>query len=332
MSHSNAPPRRSANGWADPPMSERQPNRPTRGTVSGRVADAFDRHLPVLMLLPAVVLVVGVLLYPVAWAVKLSLFETPITNLDRQTFVGLSNYAAILGDPFFRRVARNTLVFVGGSVVGQVGIGLALALLLDADWPGERLTRLFRATYVVPWATTGVVVAYSWQFMFDTRTGLVNTVLRWLGVAQPPAWLGSVEWAMAAVVVANVWRGVPFSLVIQTSGLQRVPAALTEAARLGGASRLQTVRHVTLPLVRPFVAMNLLLVTLFTLNVFDVVLVMTGGGPLESTEVLALTMYETAFQLGEFGRAAALAVVLFALNLLLVTGYVLAFGLGRDDP
>ncbi|MFB6219889.1 MAG: carbohydrate ABC transporter permease [Halolamina sp.] len=308
-------------------MSEKQPPRPT-----GRVAAALDRHLPVLMLLPAVLLVLGVLLYPLAWAIKLSVFQTSITNLDSQTFVWFANYVAVLTDPLFGRVVRNTLVFVGGSVVGQVGIGLALALLLDADWPGQRLTRLFRATYVVPWATTGVVVAYSWQFVFAPRAGLVNTALRWLGVAQPPAWLQSVEWAMAAVVVANVWRGVPFSLVIQTSGLQRVPAALTEAARIGGASRLQTVRHVTLPLVRPFVAMNLLLVLLFTLNVFDIVLVMTGGGPLESTQVLALHMYETAFQLGRFGRAAALAVVLFALNLLLVTGYVLTFGVGRGEP
>lgn len=127
-------------------MKEREPNRARPAQLRSHAVDALDRHLPVLMLLPAVLLVLGVLLYPIAWAIKLSLFETSITNIDNQTYVGLAHYAAVLDSPFFRRVAWNTLVFVGGSVVGQVGIGLALALLLDADWPGERLTRFFRAT------------------------------------------------------------------------------------------------------------------------------------------------------------------------------------------
>lgn len=280
-----------------------------------RALEAVDRRLPYLLVTPALLLLAALVVYPVVRAVELSLHEVALLSLDARTYVGLGNYRALLGDPTFARVVENTVVFVGASVVGQFGIGLGLALLLDRRWLDDRLERLFRTAFLLPWATTGVVVAYSWQVMFDARLGLVNGFLRWVGVANPPAWLGSVEWAMVAVVIANVWRGLPFSVVFQSSGLQSVPARLYEAADVGGASALQQLRHVTLPLLRPFLAMNVVLVTLFTLNVFDIIYVMTGGGPLESTEVLALHMYDTAFDLGRFGRGNAIAVVLFALNL-----------------
>lgn len=291
-----------------------------------RFFDALDRRAPYLMLAPALSLLATFVLYPVLSAVRLSLYRVQLVNLGDQTFVGLANYRAVFADPLFHRVLWNTLVFVGASVVGQVGIGLVLALLLDGDWPGRRLTEAFRGTFVLPWATTGVIVAYSWMFMFDARLGLVNGALRLLGVASPPAWLDAVGWAMVALVVANVWRGVPFSLIFQTSGLRSVDRPLYDAAAVGGATRLQTIRHVTLPLLRPFVLMNLVLVTLFTVNVFDLVLVMTGGGPLETTTVLSLHMYETAFELGRFGRANALAVVLFAVNLATVAAFLALLG------
>ena len=291
-------------------------------SIVERVHEAIDRRLPYLMLAPALALVAGVVCYPVVWAVKLSLHEASVYALDAQTFVGLDNYRAILGDPRVARVVRNTAVFVGASVLGQFALGLGLAVALDGDRVGDRLARLFRTTYVLPWAVTGVVVGYSWQFVFEPRVGLANEALRLLGVAAPPDWLGSVGWAMVAVVVANVWQGTPFSFVFLSSALSSVDDRLYEAAAVGGASRLQAIRHVTLPNLRPFVAMNLLLITLFTVNVFDVVFVMTGGGPLGSTEVLSLFMFETAFEEGRFGVASALAVVLFAANAVAVGGYL----------
>lgn len=300
-----------------------------RAPRGDRWVDVADRYAPYVLLAPAVGLLVAFLVYPVALALQLSLFEVRLVDLGEQTFVGLGNYAALLGSSTFHRVMWNTLAFVGASVLGQAGIGLLLAILLDGRWTGRRLTAAFRTTFLLPWATTGVIVAYSWMFMFDPRLGLVNAGLRAAGVASPPAWLGSVEWAMVALVVANVWRGVPFSLIFQTSGLQSIDRSLYDAAAVGGASRLATVRHVTLPLLRPFVLMNLVLVTLFTVNVFDLILVMTGGGPLESTTVLSLHMYETAFDLGRFGRANALAAVLFAINLATVAAYLAVLGRRR---
>lgn len=318
-----APPPAREQAEAEPAPAERV--EPELSTVE-HVHEAVDRRLPYLLLVPAVVLVGALVVYPVAWAVELSLHEVLLVDLDGRTYVGLANYRWLLADPFFYDVLESTLVFVVASVAGQFCLGLGLALLLDRRWLDDRVTHLFRTAFVLPWATTGVVVAYSWQVMFDTRLGLVNEALRWVGVANPPAWLGSAEWAMVAVVVANVWRGLPFSVVFQSSGLQSVPPRLYEAAGVGGASPLQTVRHVTLPHLLPFVAMNLVLVTLFTVNVFDVIFVMTGGGPLDSTEVLALHMYDTAFEVGRFGRANALAVVLVAINLAMASVYLGVLG------
>lgn len=298
---------------------------PTRTRVD-RAVDAMDRRLPYLLLAPALALVVALVAYPAVWAVRLSLTEVRLVALDEGTFVGLANYATVFADPTFAIVLRNTAVFVAASVLGQVALGLGLALLLDRRWLDDRVAGLFRLTYVLPWATTGVIVGYSWQFAFHPDVGIVNAAFRWLGVANPPTWLDSVQWAMVAVIVANVWRGLPFSLIFQTSGLRSIPPRLHEAADVGGASPLQSLRHVTLPLVRPFVAMNLLLVTLFTMNVFDLIYVMTGGGPLYATEVLSLYMYDTAFEVGAFGRANAVAVVLFGANLVVVALYLGLFG------
>lgn len=295
-------------------------------STSEQVYEALDRRLPYLLVAPAVLLVLGFMVYPLLWAFKLSIYDVYIYDLDAQRFIGMEHYVEIFGDPTFYHVMANSFVFVIASVVGQLGLGLGLALLLDRRWIADRVAGVFRATYILPWATTGVIVAYSWQFMLNPRVGVVNEALRWLGWSTPPAWLNSVQWALLAVIVANIWRGTPFSLVFQTSGLQSIRRRLYEAAAVGGATRLQTVRHVTLPLLRPFVVMNLVLITLFTFNVFDIIFVMTGGGPINSTTVLSLYMYETAFHVGNFGRASALAVILFTINLAMIALYLYTLG------
>lgn len=280
------------------------------------------------MLLPAALLVVATVAYPLAWVVGLSVRQVSILDPGAGSYVGLANYRALLADPVFGRVVANTAVFVAASVAGQFGLGLGLSLLLDREWLPGRLAAVLRASYLLPWAVAGVVVAYSWQFVYDPRVGLLAGLLGHVGVAAP-AWLSNVELAMVAVVVANVWQGTPFSLVFMTSALRSVPGRLREAASVGGATRGQRLRHVTLPYLRPFVAMNLLLVTVFTVNTFDLIYVMTGGGPLDATEVLSVYTYEAAFDLGRFGLAAALAVVLFVVNAVAVAGYLLVLGVER---
>lgn len=286
-----------------------------------RLVETLDRHAPVVMVAPALVLVGGVLGYPLLRALQFSLYRIPVWDVTGGTFVGVANYVTLFTSPAFALVVRNTAVFVGASVLGQVGLGAGFALLLDREWLDDRLGGALRATYVLPWATTGVVVGYSFGFLFDTRLGLVNHLLRAAGVGAPD-WLHTAGLAMVAVVVANIWQGFPFSLVFQTSALGRIPDSLREAARVGGASPLGVFRRVTLPLLWPFLAMNLVLVSVFTINVFDVIFVMTGGGPLQTTEVLSLHLYETAFETGAFGRANAVAVVLLGVNLVLAGAYL----------
>lgn len=292
-------------------------------TLGERVRAGADRWLPYLLVAPALALVVGLVAYPLVWAFVWSLSRVSIFELGSGTFVGLGNYRALMADPRFAHVVTNTATFVLASVVGQVGLGVVLALLLERSWLPRRLVRTLRASFVLPWAVSGVVVAYSWQFVYDARVGLLAELLRLGGVSTAPAWLSSVEWAMVAVIVANVWQGTPFSFVFLTSALAGVPRRLTEAATVGGASRWGTFRHATWPHLRPFLAMNLLLVTVFTVNTFELIYVLTAGGPLDATNVLAVHTYVTAFELGQFGRAAALTVILFGVNAVVVAGYLL---------
>lgn len=288
-----------------------------------RMRAGVDRWFPVLLVAPALLLVAGLVAYPLAWAFVWSLSRVSVFQLDGGTFVGLGNYRALAADPRFGHVLVNTAAFVLASVVGQVGLGLGLAVALDRSWLPRRLARTLRTSFIVPWAVSGVVVAYSWRFVYDPRVGLLAGLLRLAGVMTVPAWLSSVEWALAAIVVANVWQGTPFSFVFLTSALTGVPRRLGEAAAVGGASRWRTFRHATWPHLRPFLAMNLFLVAVFTVNAFELIYVLTGGGPLDATTVLAVHTYETAFELGQFGRAAALTVVLFGVNAVLVAGYLL---------
>lgn len=291
-------------------------------TLDSRLLAAVDRHLPVLLLAPAIVLVVATVAYPLAWVLWTSLSRVSILDPTGGTFVGLANYRTLLADPTLTTVLGNTVVFVVASVLGQFGLGLALSTLLDRPWLPGRLAGVFRAAFLLPWAVAGVVVAYSWRFVYEPRVGLLNAALAWVGVADPPAWLASVGWAMAAVVVANVWQGTPFSLVFMTSARRSVPRQLFEAASVGGATRWRTFRHVTWPLLVPFAAMNLLLITVFTVNTFDLIYVLTGGGPLDATLVLSVHTYDVAFERGRFGIGAALAVVLLVVNLVSLAGYL----------
>lgn len=212
----------------------------------------------------------------------------------------------------------NSFTFVAGSIAGQVGFGLGLALLLQQRWVVGR--DAFRAIYLVPWVIAGVMVGYTWRFMYDPRMGMLNTLLWALGVA-PVSWLGNLSLAMPALIVANVWRGTGFSLVMLTAGLQSIPQEAYDAALVDGASDRQIVRHITLPLLKPFLLINLIIASMRTINVFDLISVMTNGGPLFRTEVLPLLMYHQAFDMGYIGRGAAVATIILLISLALTFIY-----------
>ncbi len=285
--------------------------------VAAVAGSVWRRHWQVaLWLMPAVGLIAAFLVYPVLDLVRLA-FTNARTH-DAQYSYGLQTLANLAFDPEFRGMVVVTLIFVAASVALQLGIGLALALLIDgAKRRGAAGTTLARVAVVSAWVIPGVLVGVLWRIMLmENRAGIASYLLSFAGVANVP-FLSSGTLALTSVIVANVWRGCAFSMILQYAGLQRIPRELHEAADLEGVGAWHRLRLVILPQIAPVIGLNLALITIATLNTFDLVLPLTGGGPARWTEVVSLYMYRSAFFSLEAGRAAAVALVMLLLNLAL---------------
>jgi multiple sugar transport system permease protein len=258
---------------------------------------------------------------PVAAGLLLSLTDFDLYALaDRANlrFVALANYARLFSDTVFWTALANTLVFaaVGGTL--SVLASLGGALLLEA--PLARARPLFRTIYFLPVVTTLVAVAIVWRFLYHPRIGLLNRALEALGLPGQD-WLGDPALAMPAIILLSIWKNFGFNLVIFAAALQAIPERLYEAARLDGASGLQQLRFVTLPMLRPTTSFVVLMTAIGSLQLFAEPYVMTQGGPGDATRSLVLLMYEQGFRWWNLGFAAALAFVLFAL-----VGFATALG------
>jgi multiple sugar transport system permease protein len=276
-----------------------------------------------LLILPAVALLILLLVYPLVQAVYLSLHEFKLTSLSQQTYVGLKNYAKIFsyeGPNFFTQVLSATFYFVGGSIAGQLGLGLAMALLVNQRW--VKAKQIFRSIFILPWVTSAIVIAISWRFMYEPRLGILNYMLVSLGVTDLPGWLNDLNLVIPCLIVANTWHGTAFSFILQTAGLQSIPYNVYEAAMVDGAGPGQRFRYVTLPLMRPFIMINLVLISMYTVNFFDLIYAMTNGGPLYKSEVIAVFLYHQAFEYGHMGIGAAAAVLILIINLVLTVIYM----------
>ena len=284
-----------------------------------------DAGVGYLFVLPLVVLVLLLIAYPLGSAVYLSLTEKYVGYPPR--FVGLKNYVELTGDPVFRKVVWNSAVFTVASVTVKLVIGLLMALSLHKALFARRLVR---GILLLPWVVPTVITALAWHWMFDALRGFINVSLETLGlIGEPIAWLGQPSTAMMAVVVVNIWRGFPFFGVSLLAGLQAIPADLYEAAAVDGASATQRFRHVTLPGLRPVILVTALISTIFTLNDFNIVYVMTRGGPGIATHILATYTYEVGFQALRWGRAVAVSMYLMPLVVVMIV--VLARRLTRED-
>ena len=279
---------------------------PLRGRQSGLRA----------WLAPALILVTAVLVYPMLDLLRLAFTDTRTAGTGYA--YTLASFRDLLADPAFYGMMGVTLVFVASSVALQLGLGLGIALLIDAARRrGAARTLAARVAVVSAWVIPGVLVGVLWRILLvENRAGIVNYWLSRLGVGPLPL-LSSGTLAMVSVIAANTWRGCAFSMILQFAGLQRIPRELHEAADLEGLGAWARFRMVMLPMIAPVVALNLALITIQTLNTFDLILPLTGGGPARRTEVMSLYMYRTAFYGLEAGRAAAVAVVMLALNLAL---------------
>ncbi|MDP4511355.1 carbohydrate ABC transporter permease [Nonomuraea turcica] len=257
--------------------------------------------------------------YPLYRNVELSLRNYTVRSFVQgdAPFAGVDNYAKVFGDATFGPALWHTVVFTLVSLVFQFGIGLALALFFVKHF---RLSATLRALFLVPWLLPLIVSASTWSWMLNSDSGVVNAALSWFGIG-PVNWLTSPDWSLWSVIIANIWIGIPFNLVVLYSGLQAIPAVVYEAAALDGASAWQRFWKVTFPLLRPVSAITILLGLVYTLKVFDIIWIMTKGGPSGSSTTFATWSYRLGFGnlVPSFGPGAAVG------NLLIVMALV--FGL-----
>jgi ABC-type sugar transport system permease subunit len=275
------------------------------------------------LVLPAVGTILLIALFPLAWTVweSLHLHDLRMPWLGRP-FVGLDNYLEALGDERFREALVHTLLFTVASVTLELALGCVLALAMNRAFRGRGVVR---AAILVPWAIPTVVAALIWRFMFDGDSGIVNAALASLGV-EPPVWFVDRLAAWVPVVLGDVWKETPFVALLLLAGLQGIDPSLYEAARIDGASAWRQFRHITLPLLKPALLVALIFRTRDAFRVFDLVYVMTGGGPGTATEPIALYTFTSLLQNLRFGYGSALSVLVFLVAFLLALGYIRVVG------
>ena len=229
-------------------------------------------------------------------------------------FIGLDNFRRMVADDSVRIAVINTVYYTLGNVPLTMIASLGLALLLNRKMAG---VNFFRASFFFPFITSLVAVAVVWNMLLHPTMGPVNNLLRAIGIAEPPRWTASTDWAMPAVILASVWRGMGYYMILYLAGLQVIPKTLYEAAQIDGATKWKQFKHVTLPMLRPTTFFVTIMLTISSFRVFDLIQVMTGGGPGRATNVLVFQIYNEAFVRFNFGYASAIALVLFAIVLVI---------------
>ncbi|GAA1647319.1 sugar ABC transporter permease [Nonomuraea maheshkhaliensis] len=277
-----------------------------------------SRWTPYFFLAPAALFILVFQVVPLAQEVFLSFTRTSLLNPAHSTWVGFDNFTRIFGDEDFRRTLLITLVYVVVCVVAAVGTGLAVALLLNKGFRGRGLAR---ALVTIPWAAPGIAVALIAIWMLNPDYGIVNRVLDAVGLGVPGgAILDSPRYALPAILVTTIWQLFPFTSVVLLSALQAVPPHLTEAATMDGAGRWWTFRAVTWQSIKPTVGLLALLMTIWSLRRFELIWLMTKGGPVGATETLVIDLYSQAFDSKQLGSAAAVGMVGVVISLIVIAG------------
>ena len=277
-----------------------------------------SRWTPYLFLLPAALYIVVFQGIPLLQEIYLSFTRTTLLNPTRSVWVGLENYLAIFGSGEFQRTLGTTVVYVIACVIGAVGSGMAVALLLNGRFPGRGVAR---ALITVPWAAPGIATALIAVWMLNPQYGIVTRILRGIGVPiQGGGVLDDPALALPAILVTTIWQLFPFVCVVVLSALQSVPVELVEAAEVDGANRWWTFRVVTWPVIRPTVGLLALLMTIWSLRRFELIWLMTRGGPLGTTRTLVIDLYAEAFDGQRLGTAAAIGMVGVVISLIVIAG------------
>jgi ABC-type sugar transport system permease subunit len=277
-----------------------------------------EQRLGYLFVAPMLLFLLGIIFFPLAHAFTTSLYREAGVNVR---FVGLGNYRRLLEDEAFWNSLRVSVVFTTASVALHLAVAMPLALFLNQLRRGRTTLRLL---FLTPWMVTPVIGATAWVWLLEPHFGVVNYLLRSLGlISAYKIWLGEPALALGSVVAVDVWRGFPFVMLILLAGLQTVPREEYEAASIDGAGAFQRFLFITLPHLRYLLVVATTLDVINTIRTFDIVAVMTRGGPVNATEILPVLIFNTAFQANRFGPAAAVGVVLLLLLLVFSTVYIL---------
>ena len=278
----------------------------------------------ILFVVPAGAAIVVLFGYPVVKNLVMSFQDYTLATFftGEAPWVGLQNVASVVEDALFTKALVNTALFTAGSIAGQFVIGLVLALFFHRNFP---LNRFVRALFLLPWLMPLIVGSAAWRAIMEQDSGILNITLQRIGIIDAPVpWLTSPDVALIAVVLVNIWLGIPFNLTLLYSGLQDIPQELYEAGALDGATGWRAFRYITWPNLREVVSIVLMLGVIYTLKVIDIILGLTHGGPANATETIATQSYERSFVEFEFGQGAALSNILIVISLVFAIVYLRA--------
>jgi multiple sugar transport system permease protein len=283
------------------------------------MSNIFAKAEPYLFLTPAFAILLIFLIFPLFWNLYISFHDVSfITILKDWKYSGWTNFVDLFNDPNFYTSLKITLLFVAGSVGLQFAMGLLMSVLLNQK---VKASGILLAIFIIPWTISAVIAAFSFKFIFDYNFGILNYIFHLMGL-QPVGWLSDPNIVIWSLVIANMWYGAPFTMLFLTAGLLSINPSIYEAAVIDGATKFKSFLYITLPLLKPFIVINLILITMWSVNFFDLQLVMTGGGPLFASTTASLYMYRQAFEFGLLSKGAAAGLILIIINIAVTFVYL----------
>ena len=284
---------------------------------------------PYILILPACLLMGLIMIYPLGKVFYLSFQHYNPTKPFTNGFAGLDNFITIFTKKEFYNALGVSAKFVACEVVLQLIFGMIVALILNQRFKGRGL---FRALTFIPWALSGVLTAVLWSIMFNQHFGVLNDLLAKLGIIKEPiAWLANTKFVLGSVIVAELWRGIPFFAISLLAAMQGLPDDIYEAARVDGSTKLQTFRFITLPMLKNTIVLTTLLRTIWEFNSVDLIYSLTGGGPVGKTTTLSMLIANQAIKTSNYGYGSALSVVSFAILAVIAVIYMKLSGFGKEE-
>ena len=285
-------------------------------TETRRRPDIF----PYALISPAIIITLAVVFFPMFRTMMYSVMQYILYKPQEKAFSGLENYIQAFSDPLFYTSLLNTVIWIAGIITFQFLLGFVTALILKNNFRGQGLAR---SLVLIPWVTPSVITALMWRWMYDGNYGLINQILRRLGLINEfIPFLADKSTALGAIIFALIWQGFPFFAVMLLAGLQAIPQELYEAASIDGAGKWASFRRITIPMLKPIILTTVLLRTIWVANSLDIIIIMTGGGPGYSTYTLPVYSYIKAYKGMDFGYASTLAVFLTIFLMVIVFGYI----------